>query len=122
MNMKWHYRCPICHEWRNIDWDKRDKTYDCHKNEAAYIPPTPSEQNGAFVNTQEWPEEIEMVVVTLKGDLCTIPGCNKKYETLDHRIPYSKGGRTSVDNLWPMCNEHNQSKGDSDYDEWLKEL
>jgi len=58
----------------------------------------------------------------LKGNLCTVPGCKKKYETLDHRLAYNNVGKTSVENLFPMCNFHNQSKGDKDYRIWLNEL
>lgn len=61
---------------------------------------------------------MEQVVIETKGTTCTVPKCNKHYETLDHRLPFSKNGRTSVENLFPMCNEHNQSKGDTDYNVW----
>lgn len=117
--MKWHYKCSVCGEWRNIDWEKRNESFNCHKTKKTYIPPGPAQQKYAFVDTHNWPDEMERVVVAEKGDKCTVPGCSKSYETLDHRVPFSKSGRTSVNNLYPMCNAHNQSKGDFDYTVWL---
>ena len=119
MKMKWHYRCPLCDQRRCVDWGKRNKSYICKEYEKSYIPPSPADQNDAYVDTHTWPEEIETVTVDLKGTNCSVPDCKKKYETLDHRIPFAEGGNTSVDNLFPMCTKHNQSKGDTKYDIWL---
>lgn len=118
--MKWNYKCPKCNEWRHIEWSKRSQSYTCHNTYQTYYPPTPSEQHDAFVDTHDWPNEMETVVVQEKGNKCTVPGCKKNYETLDHRIPFSKVGKTSVSNLFPMCEAHNQSKGDKDYVAWLR--
>ncbi len=118
--MKWHYRCPKCNNQKNVEWAKRTDKYKCNKTNSTYVPPTPSDQKDAYVDTHEWPTEMETVVVLLKGKNCTVPGCGKSYETLDHRVPYSKGGHTSADNLFPMCKDHNESKGDSDYALWLR--
>lgn len=120
--MEWHYRCPICDEWRKIDWSKRFEARYCDNTESYYIPPSPSEQHDAYIDTHEWPDLMEYTVVTGKGNQCTVTGCTKVYETLDHRVPFSKGGKTSVDNLFPMCNDHNLSKGDSDYFTWLNDM
>ena len=117
--MKWNYRCPVCTEWRRIDWEKREKRHTCHKTEKSYMPPGPADQHDAYVDTYNWPKEMEDVVVQLKGKTCTAIGCGKPYETLDHHIPWSGGGRTSVENLTPMCNKHNQEKSDKDPDEWM---
>ena len=65
---------------------------------------------------------MEDVVVVEKGDQCTAPGCEEARETLDHRVPFANGGRTSVENLFPMCHDHNLSKQDSDYDDWVLRL
>ncbi|NQV15010.1 HNH endonuclease [bacterium] len=62
---------------------------------------------------------MEDVVVKIKGKACTVPGCKKDFETLDHRVPWSMSGNTSVDNLFPMCESHNLSKGDTDYQIWF---
>lgn len=79
----------------------------------------PSQQYDAYVDTHEWPKEMEAVVVALRRRICTAPGCAKAYETLDHRIPWSKGGPTSVANLFPMCTQHNLEKGNTDYAKWV---
>ena len=119
--MNWNYKCPKCNEWREIEWSKKDDSYKCHKTKQMYDPPTPSEQPNAYVDTHEWPKEMGTVVINIKGKKCTVPGCKKDYETLDHRIAFAKGGKTSVSNLFPMCEEHNLSKGDKDYLTWLNE-
>jgi hypothetical protein len=48
-----------------------------------------------------------------------VPGCRRPAQTLDHRVPFSGGGTTSVINLFPMCNEHNESKGNTPYEVWI---
>jgi 5-methylcytosine-specific restriction endonuclease McrA len=120
--MKWNYICPKCQIWRKIEWDSRQAIFNCHNTNESYSPPTPSQQHIAYFDTREWPSEMETVVVNLKGKKCTVPGCNKDYESLDHRIAYANGGKTSVENLFPMCTDHNSSKGDKDYETWLREI
>jgi len=115
----WYYPCPICSTWRLVDWTERSELRVCHIHNYEYVPPTPGESYVSFVDTQNWPVEMEQVVHALKGRICTVPGCSRRAETLDHRLAYIKNGRTSVANLFPMCNAHNQSKGDTDYDIWL---
>lgn len=120
--MKWNYQCPHCGQARTIDWDKRAQAHECHVTKLTYYPPTPTEQKTAYVDTHNWPVEMEDAVVALKGKQCTVPGCTKKYETLDHKVAWDNNGKTSIDNLFPMCNEHNQSKGAKDYEEWLEDI
>jgi 5-methylcytosine-specific restriction endonuclease McrA len=117
--MIWNYKCPICGQWRNCDWNERNNIKNCHIYKKDYNVPTPAQQNDAYVDTHNWPVEMEDVVIASKGSKCSAPDCVKDYETLDHRIPYSNGGRTSVDNLFPMCNECNQSKGDKNFLQWI---
>ena len=117
--MEWHYDCPRCGAPVYIDWMDRHVQHACHQTKRPYWPPGPAEQRDAYVDTHSWPVEMERVVLNLKGVRCTVPGCQHRYETLDHRVPWARGGPTSVNNLWPMCNEHNRSKGDTDYQSWL---
>lgn len=120
--MKWNYRCPKCHKWRNIEWAERKESHRCHQTHESYYPPTLLEQHEGYLNTHEWPPEMEKIVVALKGENCTVPNCTKHYETLDHRVPYSKKGKTSVENLFPICEVHNLLKGDKSYIYWLMTL
>ena len=120
--MEWNYRCPLCNRWRQINWLDRFDARNCDKKDTYYLPPGPLEQHDAYVDTHAWPDEMEQAVLTLKGFNCCVPGCYKVFETLDHRVPFSKGGKTSVNNLFPMCEEHNKSKGDSDYSTWLNSM
>jgi hypothetical protein len=109
----------MCNQWRSVEWTERGNILNCHVTQASYIPPTPAQQHDAYVDIHEWPDEMEKVVITAKGNKYIVPGCSKIYETLDHRIPWSQGGHTSVSNLFPMCDKHNQSKDDTNYSEWL---
>ena len=119
--MKWNYKCPNCHSWGSVEWKDIDNTFECHYCRNPHKPPRPANQFEAYVNTHDWPNEMETVVITIKGKKCTVPGCKNNSETLDHRLAFSNGGKTSVSNLYPMCKEHNQSKGDKDYGTWLNE-
>ncbi len=116
--MKWSFSCPICSELHTVNWENHGSLTTCPNTDNNYIIPTPSQQHEAYVDTHNWPLNMENVVLILKGSVCTVPGCKHPYETLDHRVPFSKGGKTSVSNLFPMCNKHNLSKGDEDYYLW----
>lgn len=121
--MRWHYRCPLCSSWMSVDWEKKDKPFDCPVCHRMHYPPSPLDQRDAYVNDRTPPAEMVEDVYRLKGRACCVPRCLKDGDTLDHRIPweYYKRG-TCVDNLFPMCSEHNSSKGDKDYFDWLKTL
>jgi hypothetical protein len=43
---------------------------------------------------------------------CAFPGCVRTAARcdLDHRIPWSRGGETSVGNLHPLCRHHHRLK------------
>jgi hypothetical protein len=46
---------------------------------------------------------------------CTVPHCSRFAIVLDHRIAWSTGGKTCVRNLYPMYEQHNLAKGDTEY-------
>lgn len=120
--MKWFYRCTNCGNWLSVNWEDKDNCYICRHCSFQHIPPLPQEQHDAFVDDRTPPEEMEADVYQLKGKLCTVPGCLKRADTLDHRIPWEINKRgTSIENLFPMCAAHNASKGDREYGEWLQE-
>lgn len=120
--MNWLYRCPNCRTLLSVPLADRSSRYSCSACTAPHIPPTPAQDHDAYVDTHDWPLEMEQAVVSLRGRLCTVPGCLRIAETLDHRVPWSKGGPTSVKNLWPMCHAHNTDKSDNHYETWLVSL
>ncbi|HNT26545.1 MAG TPA: HNH endonuclease signature motif containing protein [bacterium] len=119
--MNYFYRCPDCRKGISVEWRTRREEIPCPHCKKRHVPPTPREQLEAYVDQREWPQEMEDTVRALKGDLCTVPGCTNHADTLDHRVPWGERGKTSVWNLYPMCREHNESKGDRDYYEWVAE-
>jgi hypothetical protein len=62
---------------------------------------------------------METAVVSLRGTTCAAPGCFQTYSSLVHRRQPAAGGRTSVDNLIPLCGPHARDKGARDYEEWV---
>ncbi len=93
----------------------------CYLTKQPYYPPTPIEQPCARVDTREYPEEMGNAVILLKGSKCIASDCSKQADTLDHMYPWSKGGYTSVNNLFPMCEEHNKAKNAKNPEYWLIE-
>lgn len=120
--MTWHYDCPDCGHPVSVPWDKLTEEVTCLNCHKSHFPPTPGEDHDAYVATDKWPEDIEAAVIALRGTVCGIPGCFHEYHTLVHRHPASKGGRTSVANLVPLCRKHAHDKGDQEYNEWVATL
>ncbi|NDE59162.1 MAG: HNH endonuclease [Acidimicrobiia bacterium] len=48
--------------------------------------------------------------VWLRRRRCVWPSCSRMHCEVDHRIPWSEGGRTSPDNGDPLCAKHNRWK------------
>ncbi|MEO0081781.1 MAG: HNH endonuclease signature motif containing protein [candidate division WOR-3 bacterium] len=117
--MIWHYRCPECSQPLEVDWDWHRDEVVCPNCQHSHYPPTPREDHTAYFGGDTWPQEMADAVVALRGTTCAVPGCYEAYATLVHRCPRSKGGRTSVENLLPMCSHHARLKGEQEYDEWL---
>jgi 5-methylcytosine-specific restriction endonuclease McrA len=42
---------------------------------------------------------------------CSIPGCIRPANTIDHIVPISMGGTNERSNLRPMCRRHNEDLG-----------
>ena len=117
--MKWTFKCPNCNNWGRIDWNVHGAK--CSLCNTDILIPTPKEQPAAYVDQHDWPQAMEDAVVAIYGKQCVIAGCTNTDFTLDHIVAYSKQGKTSVNNLQPMCGEHNSSKGDSSEAIWLRE-
>jgi len=119
--MIWNYNCPECGQSTQVNWEWIEKEVVCGSCGATHYPPTPHEDHYAYVDTEQYPSQIAEAVASLRGTVCAVPGCYRECTTLVHRKPSKLGGRTSVDNLLPMCQRHAESKGDRNYDEWLAE-
>lgn len=120
--MIWHYNCPDCGREVEVRWEWHKEELTCPHCLRAHYPPTPSENHYAYIGGEAWPEDLETAVVALRGTICAVPRCYREYKTLAHRHPAAKGGRTSVDNLLPLCSHHAELMGKQDYDEWLAGL
>lgn len=58
---------------------------------------------------------------------CVVDWCQTKLTVFTfeagHNVPYSKGGKTSIDNLRPICSACNRGMGNTHtIDEWSKQL
>ncbi len=120
--MLWYYRCPSCGRELDIDWDFHREEAICNHCHQRHYPPTPGEDHTAYFSGDRWPPEMTDAVISLRGTTCSVPGCFQNYTTLAHRRPLAEGGRTSVENLIPLCAEHARLKGLRNYDEWIQEL
>ncbi len=120
--MLWHYHCPECGHQVEVQWEWLKETVNCPHCQASHYPATPGEDHSAYVDEEVWPQDIQEAVIALHGTTCAVPGCYSEYSKLVHRKSLSNGGRTSVDNLRPICARHAEMKGDQDYDEWVANL
>lgn len=118
--MTWHYNCPVCGNPMAVEWARHKEQTQCRKCRTRHYPPTPDEDHFAYITGQRWPPEMEQVVISRRGSVCTAPGCFREYKTLAPRKPISRGGKISVDNLIPLCFQHARDKGDQDYDDWVR--
>ena len=115
----WHYHCPHCGRALETPWDDIALEVACPDCSTAHFAPTPGEDHTAYVDGERWPQAIEAEVVRLRGSACVVPGCYREHTTLVPRLPFTKGGRSSVENLAPACAEHAAGRGEGDYEEWL---
>lgn len=117
--MKWRFKCPLCNDARETDWENHGKRVPCSACKKERTVPGPAQQPSAYVDQRDPPEEMKDVVFLVKGTSCVINGCKAGDITLDHIVAWDNNGRTSVDNLQPMCASHNSSKGAEDFASWL---
>jgi len=120
--MTWHYHCPSCGQDLAVDWAWHKDEVTCPSCKDAHYPPTPYEDRYAWFAGDAWPQEMTDAVTRLRGMTCGVPGCFQAFSVIVHRKPPGKGGKTSADNLAPLCAEHARAKADQDYDEWLAKL
>lgn len=128
--MRYHYRCPVCGKGRVREWAERGDLIMCNGCRKHTNAPAPDVQPDAWVDEHDPPREMAAAARRANGALggrCTVPGCTEAADALDHRVPYDADaaseespGRTCVRNLFPMCTEHNSSKGEENYAKWLK--
>jgi len=113
----YHYRCPRCREWLTCAWSKRPEPRSCRVCELHHVATSPMFDPSAWVETREPPYEMARAAFVLHAHVvdgvrtCTAPGCEREAHVLAHHIPIESGGRTCVDNLFPVCTEHDRTSG-----------
>ena len=115
----WHYHCPHCGHALETPWDNIALEVTCPNCNTVHFASTPGEDHTAYVGGERWPQSLEDEVVALHGSACVVPGCYREHTTLVPRLPRTRGGRFSVENLVPACAEHASGRGEDGYDEWL---
>ena len=119
--MNWHYTCPQCRRPVAVDWSALEAQTQCMVCGNVHYPPTPQEDRYAWLEADESTPEMKEAALILRGTVCMVPGCYGEHETLVYRVPLSKEGKNSVDNLMPVCGRHAATRGERDWDEWLAE-
>lgn len=64
------------------------------------------------------PTDIQRAVKDRDGSTCAYCGATEGPFHLDHIVPWSRGGKHSLENLTVACASCNWSKGDKALDEW----
>ncbi len=103
---------------------------ECPSCTRTHVAPSPAFDATAWVETRDAPYEMARAAFLLHGrvrggrHMCTTEGCTREATVLDHRVPFDaragasqNKGKTSVENLYPACSEHDRSKDDDDYAE-----
>lgn len=91
-------RLEICRKW---DHKNRDYSRVKTQNRRAKLT-----GNGGRITKDEW-----LAILDKYGHRCIVPGCNRTDVTMDHVVPVELGGKTSIENIQPLCQYHNSSKG-----------
>jgi len=117
--MIWNYHCPQCGHARAVPWDEIALEVTCPDCNAVHFAPTPGLDHTAYIGSENWPQEMADEVVAMHGSACIVPGCYREHTTLVPRLPFTKGGRSSAENLVPACAQHASTRGEGDYNEWL---
>lgn len=63
-------------------------------------------------------KKLRAEIAARDGHLCRVCGSRKRLQ-IDHRIPCSRGGPDTAENLWVLCRKCNHEKLDRTVDEWL---
>lgn len=114
------YGCDNCEEWGNplLVWrdlsDGRDHFALCYKCLGGlylkFVSGIDKEKESLVVNRMKISEELRNETYKRDNYRCVECG-NNDYLTLDHIIPFSKGGKTEKDNLRTLCRSCNSKKG-----------
>ena len=75
------------------------------------------------IGRKEWrpaiPKSVRDAVFERDGFACVYCGDERGPFDLDHKIPYSRGGEHTIENLTVACRTCNRSKGALTTEEWL---
>jgi 5-methylcytosine-specific restriction endonuclease McrA len=110
--------------WEKANYDKDPERY--YRKQRAWNEKNPWKvwfyrwKRNERLRGQEYDPETLDWIKNLVDPTCTY--CGGMAQTIDHRMPRSKGGTNHRENLTPVCHRCNQRKGSKDADVFIQRL
>ena len=97
--------CPACGS--HLPYPGRGKCRDCQRE---YERKRGTRRQRGY--TEAWLRLVRLAI--RQQPYCSVPGCTDPDLTGDHRVPLSKGGTSTLENVQVLCRRHNSAKRDRD--------
>jgi 5-methylcytosine-specific restriction enzyme A len=95
--------CPAC--GCRLPYPGRGKCADCRRE---YERKRGTRRQRGY--TDAW---LRLVTLAIRQQpYCSVPGCTNTDLTGDHRVPLSRGGTSTLENVQVLCRRHNSAKRD----------
>jgi 5-methylcytosine-specific restriction endonuclease McrA len=97
--------CPAC--GCHLPYPGRGKCGDCQRQ---YERKRGTRRQRGY--TEAWLRLVRLAI--RQQPYCSVPGCTNTDLTGDHRVPLSRGGTSTLENVQVLCRRHNSAKRDRD--------